>query len=116
MHKRLLSMRLVQHRAEPEAVCSKRRYITQTDCDPKSCACDKKSACNKFCGFQVEVTKIEEDHAVVLEEKESTIQDMEKKVKTSQQFLDQKDTMDSALQQLQQTLELERKQHKEHIG
>ena len=62
------------------------------------------------------MAKIEEDHAVILEAKESTIQDMEKKVKTSQQFLDQKDTMDSALQQLQQTLELERKQHKEQIG
>ncbi|KAL3148627.1 hypothetical protein ABBQ38_014050 [Trebouxia sp. C0009 RCD-2024] len=65
---------------------------------------------------QTEVARIEKDHSVILEEKESTIQDMEKKVKTSQQFLDQKDTMDSALQQLQQTLELERKQHKEQIG
>lgn len=111
-------MRLAQHKAEPEAVCSKRRYITQTHCDAKSCvgAHDKKSACDMYCVFQIEVTKIEEGHAIVLEEKESTIQDMEKKVKTSQQFLDQKDTMDSALQQLQQTLELERKQHKEHIG
>ena len=59
---------------------------------------------------------MEQDHTVILEEKESTIQAMEKKVKTSQQFLDQKDTMDSALQQLQQTLEQERKQHKEQIG
>lgn len=66
--------------------------------------------------MQKEVAQMEEDHALLLEEKESTIQDMEKKVKTSQQFLDQKDTMDSALQQLQQTLESERKQHKEHIG
>ena len=62
------------------------------------------------------MAKIEEDHAVVMEEKESAIQDMEKKVKTSQQFLDQKDSMDSALQQLQQTLEVERKQHKGQIG
>ena len=74
------------------------------------------SACDAFHVIQIEVAKIEEGHAIVLEEKESTIQDMEKKVKTSQQFLDQKDTMDSALQQLQQTLELERKQHKEQIG
>ena len=65
---------------------------------------------------QIEVAKIEKDHSLVLEEKESTIHDMEKKVKTSQQFLEQKDTMDSALQQLEQTLELERKQHKEQIG
>lgn len=68
------------------------------------------------CVMQTEVARIEKDHTLILEEKESTIQDMEKKVKTSQQFLDQKDSMDSALQQLQQTLELERKQHKEHIG
>ena len=76
----------------------------------------KKAACDKSRVFQIEVAKIEEDHAVILEEKESTIQDMEKKVKTSQQFLDQKDTIDSTLQQLQQTLEMERKQHKEQIG
>lgn len=66
--------------------------------------------------IQIEVARIEKDHSLILEEKESTIQDMEKKVKTSQQFLDQKDSMDSALQQLQQNLELERKQHRDQIG
>lgn len=66
--------------------------------------------------MQKEVVKMETEHTIILEEKESSIQDMEKKVKTSQQFLDQKDTMDSALQQLQQTLEQQRKQHKEQIG
>ena len=59
---------------------------------------------------------MERDHSTLLEERNNTIQDMEKKVKTSQQFLDQKDSMDSALQQLQHTLELERKQHQQQIG
>lgn len=59
---------------------------------------------------------MEKEHSNLLDERNSTIQDMEKKVKTSQQFLDQKDSMDSALQQLQQTLEQERKQHQQQIG
>lgn len=67
-------------------------------------------------GMQKEVVEIEKVHAEVLEERDSTIHDMEKKVKTSQQFLEQKDSMDSALQQLQQTLEHERKKHQQDIG
>ena len=66
--------------------------------------------------MQKEVLDIERAHKTVLGERETVIQDMERKVKTSQQFLEQKDTMDSALQQLQDTLELERKQHQQHIG
>lgn len=66
--------------------------------------------------MQKEVVQLERDHSTLLDERNSTIQDMEKKVKTSQQFLDQKDSMDSALQQLQQTLEQERKQHQQQIG
>ena len=66
--------------------------------------------------IQEEVVQLEKAHSIVLEQRNNTIQDMEKKVKTSQQFLDQKDSMDSALQQLQQTLEVERKHHQHHIG
>ena len=66
--------------------------------------------------MQKEVVQMEKEHSNLLDERNSTIQDMEKKVKTSQQFLDQKDSMDSALQQLQQTLEQERKQHQQQIG
>ena len=68
------------------------------------------------CTMQKEVVEIEKVHAEVLEERDSTIHDMEKKVKTSQQFLEQKDSMDSALQQLQHTLEHERKKHQQDIG
>ncbi|KAA6417714.1 MAG: hypothetical protein FRX49_12300 [Trebouxia sp. A1-2] len=63
-----------------------------------------------------EVVEIEKAHSELLEERDSTIHDMEKKVKTSQQFLEQKDSMDSALQQLQHTLEHERKKHQQDIG
>ncbi len=66
--------------------------------------------------MQEEVVQLQHAHSVVLEERNNTIQDMEKKVKTSQQFLDQKDSMDSALQQLQQALELERRQHQQRTG
>lgn len=66
--------------------------------------------------IQEEVVQLEKAYSIVLEQRNNTIQDMEKKVKTSQQFLDQKDSMDSALQQLQQTLEVERKHHQHHIG
>ncbi len=69
-----------------------------------------------LCAMQKEVVEIEKVHAEVLEERDSTIHDMEKKVKTSQQFLEQKDSMDSALQQLQHTLEIERKKHQQDIG
>ncbi len=90
--------------------------VTSTQYGATNGAENEGSACDEYVVIQKEVAQMEQDHALLLEEKESAIQDMEKKVKTSQQFLDQKDTMDSALQQLQQTLELERKQHKEHIG
>ncbi|DBA92593.1 hypothetical protein WJX77_006764 [Trebouxia sp. C0004] len=63
-----------------------------------------------------EMVEMEKAHSEVLEERNSTIHDMEKKVKTSQQFLEQKDSMDSALQQLQHTLEHERKKHQQDIG
>lgn len=68
------------------------------------------------CPMQKEVVEIEKAHSELLEERDSTIHDMEKKVKTSQQFLEQKDSMDSALQQLQHTLEHERKKHQQDIG
>lgn len=68
------------------------------------------------CAMQKEVVEMEKAHSEVLEERDSTIHDMEKKVKTSQQFLEQKDSMDSALQQLQHTLEHERKKHQQDIG
>lgn len=77
---------------------------------------DGPSAYDEHTVIQTEVAKIQKEHAQIMEEKEGTLQDMEKKVKNSQQFLDQKDSMDSALQQLQHTLEIERKQHKEQIG
>ena len=60
--------------------------------------------------------QIQQAHAQVLEEQNNFIQDMEKKVKASQQFLDQKDSMDANIQHLTQTLEQERRLHQQQIA
>lgn len=61
--------------------------------------------------LQVEMAEVHEAHIAVLEERDTAIHDMEKKVKISQVFLEQKDNLDATLENLQLTLEQERKQH-----
>ena len=62
------------------------------------------------------MSEIQQAHAQVLEEQGVFIQEMEKKVKASQQFLDQKDSMDATLQQLSQTLEQERRHNQQQVA
>ena len=64
---------------------------------------------------QREIAEVHEAHIATLQERDTTIHDMEKKVKISQTFLDQKDSLDATLENLQLTLEQERKQHERTI-
>ena len=61
------------------------------------------------------MAEVHEAHIALLEERDTTIHDMEKKVKISQVFLEQKDSLDATLESLQLTLEQERKQHERAI-
>lgn len=61
------------------------------------------------------MAEVHEAHIALLEERDTTIHDMEKKVKISQVFLEQKDSLDATLENLQLILEQERKQHERAI-
>lgn len=65
--------------------------------------------------LQREIAEVHEVHIAALQERDTTIHDMEKKVKISQTFLEQKDSLDATLENLQLTLEQERKQHERAI-
>ena len=76
---------------------------------------DYKATMHRSMTVQREIAEVQQVHVAALQERDTTIESMERKVKISQTFLDQKDSLDATLENLQLTLGQERKQHERTI-